>query len=190
MTLVEEYASARRKYVDTVDVLARTVKFVSDTPLNRFAHVSGPEAGHSFEKVARDFVSLISLAKIPIVLTFTDDVENTLSFIESVALGEHDNDSLPLNKNAFEIETQNTYVLLSDLVEQCDVIQSLARGLVSRDMATDPGDVSEIMPRVNADSLSSLHEETKRLRNRAASVNQQAASAECMIDYLNEIVKA
>ena len=186
MTLVEEYASARRKYVDTVDVLARTVKFVSDTPLNRFAHVSGPEAGHSFEKVARDFVSLISLAKIPIVLTFKDDVENTLSFIESVALGEHDNDSLPLNKNAFEIETQNMYALLTDLVSQCSTVQSIAGKFTTQYMALDRRGFPEFMPYVDVSSLSSLFEETKRLRNRASSVNQQAASAEFMIDYLRE----
>ena len=190
MTLVEEYASARRKYVDTVDVLARAVKFVSRASLNQFEQVSGPESGYSFEKVARDFVSLISLSKIPIILTFTDDVEGTLLFIEGVALGEHDNDSVPLNKNAFEIETQNMYALLSELVDQCDTVQSLARVVVSRGMTTDHNNASEIVPRVNADSLSSLHEETQRLRNRASSVNQQVASAEFMIDYFCENVKA
>ena len=186
MTLVEEYASARRKYVDTVGVLARTVKFVSDTPLNRFAHVSGPEAGHSFEKVSRDLVSLISLAKIPIVLTFKDDVENTLSFIESAALGEHDDDSLPLNKNAFEIETQNMYALLSDLVSQCSTVQSIADKSTTSYVTRERDGSSEFLPYADVSSLSSLLEETKRLRNRASSVNQQVASAEFMIDYLRE----
>ena len=53
-------------------------------------------------------------------------------------------------------------------------------------MALDRRGFPEFMPYVDVSSLSSLLEETKRLRNRASSVNQQVASAEFMIDYLRE----